>query len=276
MSRRRRRQLSVLVIPDDGSRTLEFKLTYWFLRSAIGALVLLIVLVILGGGFYWQARNWERVAQALKRENNRLRAEVERIEELAQVITEIKRVDMQLRDMLSSNMQLAPAAYSAPPPAYALQGAGDGSEQVVTVLGRSVPRLQEPLDPRWTPSVWPVSRDLGWVTAEFNADSGVLKNQHTGIDIAAPEGSAVYATADGKVVFAGLHETLGQTVAIDHYGVFLTRYSHNATLLVSVEDEVRKGQPVALVGNSGHSSGPHLHYEVLENGRHRDPRQFLP
>ncbi len=276
MAKRRRRQLSVLVIPDDGSRTLEFKLSYWLLWATVGAVGVLLVLVVIGGGFYWKARTWEQAAQAFKRENTRLKSEVERVEELAQMMGYMKQVDQQLRHMLSSRVNLAPAAYSVPPTSPPVLSGVEVSEQITTVVGRFAPRFQEPLDPRWTPSSWPISRSVGWVTAEFEERSGVLQNQHLGIDIAAPEGTVVRATADGVVVVAGVSEVLGQMVAVDHNGVFLTRYGHNSILLVSDREDVRRGQPIALVGNSGHSSGPHLHYEVLEGGGHQNPRQYLP
>jgi murein DD-endopeptidase MepM/ murein hydrolase activator NlpD len=272
----RRRQLSVLVIPDDGSRTLEFKLSYWMLRLVTGILILLVVLLLVGGRYYWLSRSWERVAQLHKRENSRLRAEVERVEELASMVTRMKEVDQQLRSMLSPNLSLPPSSYTTSPTTEALFDGSVASEKVATLKIRPAAYRQDTLDPRRVPSVWPIPRSIGFVTAEFEDYRGVLKNQHLGIDIAAPEGATVHATADGKVVFSDVHADLGRMVAIDHFGVYLTRYGHNSLLLIEVGEHVRKGQPVAMVGNTGHSSGPHLHYEVLERGEPRDPRQFLP
>jgi len=103
-----------------------------------------------------------------------------------------------------------------------------------------------------------------------------MRGKHLGIDIAAPQGTLVLATADGRVVYAGVDAVQGQMLAIDHFGAYMTRYGHNSSLLVSEGELVRKGQPVAQVGSSGESSGPHLHYEVSESGRHQDPRLFLP
>ncbi|MDA0748877.1 MAG: M23 family metallopeptidase [bacterium] len=277
MAKRRRRQLSVLVIPDDGSRTLEFKLSYWLLRIAVGALILLLALVALGGSFYWKAHKWQRVAHSYKRENTRLRTEVERIEELANVVIQMKQIDQQLRTMLSPITTLPPAAYSTPTSSRAMfAGTSESTAQVRTVQGLPQTGQQASVDARWIPSIWPVSPSIGWVTAEFGNSDDVIKNRHGGIDIAAPAETPIYATADGKVVYADVHETLGFMVAIDHYGVFLTRYGHNASLLVSVGEQVRKGQPIALVGSSGHSSGPHVHYEVLVDGQPQNPRQYLP
>ena len=273
MAKRRRKQLSVLVIPDDGSRTLEFKVSHWLLHTAVAALLCMVLLVLSGVVFFWQARAWERIAESLKRQNNRLRAEVERIDELSQVVGQIKQVDLQLRNMLSPSPQ---ASYASSAYGESFGAIEEGNGQVATVADRPVSRLDEPLDPRGVPSIWPVSRSLGWITAGFEEVEGVIRGKHLGIDIAAPQGATVYATADGRIVFANVDEILGQVVAIDHFGAFMTRYGHNASILVSVGEEVRKGQPIALVGSTGRSSAPHLHYEVLEGGRPRDPRKFMP
>ena len=272
----RRRQLSVLVIPDDGSRTLEFKLSYWTLRLVTGILILLVVLVLVGGRYYWLSRSWEQVAQSHKRENNRLGAEAERVEELASMVTRMKEVDQQLRSMLSPNLSLPPSSYTASPTTEELLNGSIASGKITTLKIQPAAYRQDALDPRRVPSVWPIPRSIGFVTAEFEDSRGVLKNQHLGIDIAAPGGTTVHATADGKVVFSNVHSDLGHMVAIDHFGAYLTRYGHNSVLLVAPGENIRKGQPVAMVGNTGHSSGPHLHYEVLENGEPRDPRRFLP
>ena len=190
---------------------------------------------------------------------------------------QMKQVDQRLRAMLSPNVALSPAAYVPPPASTPVLSSVEPSEQVTTVLGGGLSRHLDAVDPRWMPSIWPVSSSSGWVTAEFDDRAGVLQKRHQGIDIAAPEGTVVLATADGKVAFAGMDEVFGQMVAIDHYSAFLTRYGHNSALLVSAGEQVRRGQPIALVGNSGRSSGPHLHYEVWEaSGQVRNPRDFLP
>ena len=276
MPRRRRRQLSVLVIPDDGSRTLEFKVSFWLLRALVGAVGVLLALVLAGGVFYWQARSWERQALSLKGSNALLQAEVDRVEELAEAVVYIKQVDQQLRDMLSSTgAVIAPPAYAVSRAPHVDASVVTESQLVTTVLGRRSSQRTTP-DPRWMPSIWPVPRSVGWVTDEFDDRGGLLPSRHLGIDIAAPEGTIVVATADGSVVYAGTDEILGHVVAVDHFGYFLTRYGHNSSLLVSEGDEVRRGQPIGLVGTSGRSSGPHVHYEVREGGRALNPREYLP
>lgn len=98
---------------------------------------------------------------------------------------------------------------------------------------------------------------------------------HEGIDIAASPGSPIRAVAAGRVVFSGWVEGYGNLIAVDHGKGMVTRYAHTEANLVSVGEEVVAGQEIALVGNSGRATGPHLHFEVLRNGRPVDPRPFL-
>lgn len=269
LAKRRQKQLSVLVIPDDGSRTLEFKLNYVLLGVLGSGLVCLLLLVCAGGVFLWQAHYWEGKAVLLQRDNARLKSEMDRVEELAQVVTRMKAWDQQLRSILSPNIDLGPSSYSVPVSAPQVV-----EDQVTMVRGRLVGRDQ--VDMRRTPSIWPISQAMGWVSREYLSQQGMFRNQHLGIDIAAPEGTPVQATADGRVMVAGNDDVLGLMVVIDHGDGYTTRYGHNGALLVSEGESVRRGQHIARVGNSGHSSGPHLHYEVLENGRAGNPRGFLP
>jgi murein DD-endopeptidase MepM/ murein hydrolase activator NlpD len=269
LAKRRQKQFSILVIPDDGSRTSEFKLNYMLLGGLVGLLVCLLLFVFAGGVFFWQAHYWQSRAQTLQRDNLVLKTEMARVDELAQVVTRMKAWDQQLRTILSPNIELHPAAYSI---------AGSGSraaEEPVTIV-RGQFQVADQFDARRTPSIWPVSQAIGWVSREYQFQQGMIRNQHLGIDIAAPEGTPVQATADGLVMVAGIDEVLGQMVVIDHGDGYMTRFGHNGALLVSQGERIRRGQQIAWVGNSGKSSGPHLHYEVLGNGRARDPRDFLP
>jgi murein DD-endopeptidase MepM/ murein hydrolase activator NlpD len=98
---------------------------------------------------------------------------------------------------------------------------------------------------------------------------------HTGIDLQATMRSPVTATASGKVVFAGWHASYGRLVEIDHGLGIQTRYAHLDQILVKEGQEVAIGARVGLLGQSGRASGPHLHYEVVVNGRPSNPINFL-
>jgi murein DD-endopeptidase MepM/ murein hydrolase activator NlpD len=100
--------------------------------------------------------------------------------------------------------------------------------------------------------------------------------RHDGIDIAAPEGTPVSAADDGTVLFAGEQAGYGALVIVRHEGDLLTLYAHNARVLVKEGQRVRRGQPVATVGQTGKTTGPHLHFEVRAGTRPRNPLLYLP
>lgn len=99
--------------------------------------------------------------------------------------------------------------------------------------------------------------------------------EHKGIDVAGKEGSDVLATGDGVVIWSGERSGYGNLVEIDHGNGIVTRYGHNKELLVAVGDTVRKGQPISLMGSTGRSTGPHVHIEVLRDGKQVDPSKYL-
>ena len=111
----------------------------------------------------------------------------------------------------------------------------------------------------------------GYITRGF--DTAGL---HFGIDIAGKQGSPISAVADGIVIFSGWTYQDGQMVIISHAGGYLTFYKHNQMLLESVGSRVQRGEPIALLGNSGKASlGPHLHFEMWKNSAPIDPRELL-
>ncbi len=99
--------------------------------------------------------------------------------------------------------------------------------------------------------------------------------QHAGVDYVAPYGTSVLASAGGRVRRAGPYGAFGRTVEIDHGDGLVTRYGHTSRILVRVGDIVLPGQPVAMVGSTGRSTGPHLHFEILRDGTPVQPRLYL-
>jgi len=98
---------------------------------------------------------------------------------------------------------------------------------------------------------------------------------HSGVDIAAGRGTPIPAAAAGTVVFAGRRGGYGNLVEIEHADGRRTRYAHTDRILVAAGDRVEDGQTIASVGSTGRSTGPHLHFEVRENGAGVDPLQII-
>jgi len=125
------------------------------------------------------------------------------------------------------------------------------------------------------PSIWPVR---GWVTSDYSVRLDPYTGErvmHEGLDIATAMGTPVRAPADGTVVFSGLEGGYGHVLVLDHGYGLKTRYGHLLKIDVKVGQKVRRGDVVAAVGNSGRSTGPHVHYEVRVNGVADNPRKFI-
>ncbi|WP_438862314.1 M23 family metallopeptidase [Neptunicella sp.] len=122
-----------------------------------------------------------------------------------------------------------------------------------------------PIKSGWLSSYYGIRKD------PFNG----LPAMHKGLDFAGKEGEPVIATGAGLVTWAGERYGYGNLIEVDHGDGLSTRYGHNKKIKVKVGDVVTKGQTIALMGNTGRSTGAHVHYEVLRNGRQLDPLAFV-
>src|SRR3989344_305625 len=136
--------------------------------------------------------------------------------------------------------------------------------------------LDRKLSAAVTPSGWPVQG--GWVSSGFGQRADPFnghQSYHEGVDIASNLGSSILAMGDGVVSHSGEKAGYGLLVEVTHESGLVTRYAHASAVLVRVGDRVQKGQSVALVGSSGRSTGPHLHFEVVRNGVSVNPMRYL-
>jgi murein DD-endopeptidase MepM/ murein hydrolase activator NlpD len=126
-----------------------------------------------------------------------------------------------------------------------------------------------------TPSIRPAN---GWYSSQFGYRISPFtgrKAMHKGLDIANTEGTKIIAPADGVVTFAGKKWLIGNVVQIDHGHGITTRFGHASQLLIHKGDRVKRGDVIALMGNTGRSTGPHLHYEVRLNGVPVNPLKYI-
>lgn len=146
-------------------------------------------------------------------------------------------------------------------------------EQSVIDLWENLSERQSLLNS--TPSIRPTR---GWLTSKFGYRVSPYTGKptmHSGIDIAAAPGTPVYATADGVVTYAAFDESYGKLVTIDHgYGI-MTRFGHNSQVYVQVGQKVNRWDVIAAVGSTGHSTGPHCHYEVRLNNIPINPLNYI-
>lgn len=141
---------------------------------------------------------------------------------------------------------------------------------VSDTLQRNVERMAN------TPSIMPTG---GWLTSQFSRSRfhPILHTSraHEGIDVVAPMGAPIVAPAAGRVIAAGRESGYGLSLEIDHGNGIVTRYAHASRLVVTVGQRVTRGQVIAAVGNTGLTTGPHLHYEIHVRGKPVDPLTFV-
>ncbi len=118
----------------------------------------------------------------------------------------------------------------------------------------------------------------GWISSAFGWRTDPIsgkKDFHEGIDLAGKFGSKVTSAAAGIVTWSGWSSGYGNMIEINHGNGYVTRYAHNERNLVMVGDKIEKGQSIAVMGSTGRSTGPHVHFEVVHNGKHVNPGKFV-
>lgn len=254
---------TVVIHRDGALDSRQLRIPRWAYRAlvtlgTVGAVVTVLVLILYGPILAAALR-----APILSLEVSRLRRENQRVTELARRLDEAEARYEQLRGMLGANVVPPPRADSGRaaseerdavgPPMFArapdAAGAGD-------TTGPSIPR-------RW-PLTVRAFRTRGLAT-------GDSLERHAGLDLAVPIGSDVRASGGGLVGAAGTDSAYGQYVMLRHPDGYETMYGHLSRVLVAQGDRVREGQVIALSGNSGRSTAPHLHFEIRRDGRSLDP-----
>ena len=248
----------VMIIPEsNGKRTVSFQIaSVWVTVLITGIGVLLVASVFLMYKSVLVARKLHYYS-ALQNDNDRLLKENNQLHSVRQKFVYLDSIAAYL-EHLSALTQSAEKETAV-------------SESAANI--KSITRAEEKAGPRDGPisSHLPVD---GWITQQFSKDTSQENGGHPGIDIAAPEGRNIRALAPGTVIAVLQDSDYGTMVVLQHEGGVITRYGHCEKAMVSINDKIVQGQVIALVGNTGHSSAPHLHYEVIKNGINVDPQQY--
>jgi murein DD-endopeptidase MepM/ murein hydrolase activator NlpD len=291
---------TVLVVSDHSQAIRKFHIDRAWTRKArwLAGGVAMLAAVTLGHYLSLLGRAAEN--RILKEENAQLRSQIllvqEKVAHISSTLDRVERFDAKLRTAVTQlqdpDRKLAVGPVNAvaggvggPPPAAQESTAGlpdrlAALEQEAARQESSLGQLQEYFDDQRsllasTPSLWPVR---GWVTSDFGTRLDPFtadRVMHRGVDIATPHGQPILSPSDGTVVFTGTENGYGKVLVVDHgYGV-KTRYGHLSDYFVKVGDRVKRGAKIAAVGNTGRSTGPHLHYEVRVNGLPENPRKFI-
>ena len=293
-----------VVIADRSSGALRH-VTVSLRRTILGIAAVLALPVLMGLGAKWSARvELEQIRAAnslLQVENGSYRAATGeltgQIQSLENVINDLgSRASLdpaQVRAMQrlpavvktraaggstvpanSAIAEIAAAALSSPEDTFGvLRDLLHGLENRLRYVRRDVERREALANA--TPSIWPAH---GWLTGTFGGRSDPFTGEpgyHQGLDIATEKGQPVYATADGTVESASYTGDYGNLIVIRHGFGLATRYGHLSAFAQKVGHEVKRGDIIGYVGSTGRSTGAHLHYEILANGKLINPLQLL-
>jgi murein DD-endopeptidase MepM/ murein hydrolase activator NlpD len=297
-----KRRWTILLVPNGAAPSKVLEVSRGLLRFA-GTLgvVLFVCALLVGYATVSRRLDLSRTA-ALEAENQRLVREIGdlsgRLEHLSDTIAQISRRDARIRvlanlEPIDPQVQAAgiggPAATgsSADLSTPGLRRANDVRVDLNALIRRanllassfdaaadSLKSHKERLAA--TPSIMPTQ---GWLTSAFSAMRAHpvlhVARPHEGIDVSAPMGTPIEAPAAGVVRSAGWEAGYGHTIEIDHGNGVMTRFAHASRLLVRQGQRVSRAEKIALVGNSGLATGPHLHYEVHVNGRAVNPLRYV-
>ncbi|MBI5454107.1 MAG: M23 family metallopeptidase [Deltaproteobacteria bacterium] len=298
-----RRILTFFVLTDDASKARQFRIPLRLLKGigVFGALVFLALSFVIYD--YVRIKGEKADLFTLKKENEDQRLELQwfsaRIGEIETELSKLNLFDRKLRAMANlgtpksaiPDQVMGMGGPVEEKPLSSIEGAAKGLKDAMRselqdLEGRvndqkaSFSDLHEYMLQRSsfiasTPSIWPAR---GWVTSAFGERispfSGTLQ-PHRGIDIANRVGTPVVAPANGVVIEAIDDEGLGKKVTVFHGFGYKTSYGHLSQTFVKVGQKVKRGTKLGLMGNTGRSTGPHLHYEVTLNGVPVDPARYL-
>ncbi|HET6579009.1 MAG TPA: M23 family metallopeptidase, partial [Gemmatimonadales bacterium] len=299
----RRRRWTVVFVPHGSEPSKIVEISYGLIKLAAGGVALGVAAALLVGyATLARTADLSRTSR-LQQENARLAQEIGelhgRLTTLADTINRISQRDARIR-VLANLEPIDPSVQAAgiggptlaSRPAMPAEGPAERRTQEIRVdlnalirradlLASSFEEAKDSLASHTrqlaaTPSIMPTQ---GWLTSAFSSMRAHpilhISRPHEGIDVVAPLGSPIEAPAAGVVTDAGWESGYGNTVTLDHgYGI-VTKFAHASKLLVKTGQHVSRGQRIALVGNTGLATGPHLHYEVHVNGRPVDPLRYV-
>jgi murein DD-endopeptidase MepM/ murein hydrolase activator NlpD len=280
----KKRSYTIVLVPDeDASKSKNFRLVAWQLALGLSLFIVLTFAFVLVTLTYTPAGRLFPLSNTGLEEkyNKELVALNQRMTGLMEQLVELRTYNVKLRHVLGEKVASSDSgAVNVPLQTIKTERERPSSDE--RIISKSpqqifpepqmVPiRVVKREDNRAEISFPAILPTDGYVTRGFEPD-----NNHFGLDIAGKTGTLVVAAADGYIVFAGWTYDEGYILIISHSGGFVSLYKHNQSLLKSAGSSVRRGEPIATLGDSGvTSSGPHLHFEIRKDGVPVDPSVYL-
>lgn len=303
MARDNNKRFTIMIIPHSEKEAVTLNIPVYIFKAISVALVAVSVFSIMFIMQYYEYKEEAQYAQRSKIENKSLTREFAAVAkdaiELKEKVARIEELDMEIRKQnefdptksffaeqnvralagdLSDDKSKVTASSMI---AQEAQGAVQVIKESLGDREESLEDLQILIEQRnrelsVVPSIWPTS---GRMVSGFGyrKDPFTFRTEfHTGIDVSNSRSTPIYAAADGYVSYTKYEGSYGYNVLINHSPSVNTRYAHLTSYAVKPGDYVKKGQLIAYMGSSGRATGPHLHYEVIVNGKAVDPYKYLP
>jgi murein DD-endopeptidase MepM/ murein hydrolase activator NlpD len=265
---RKRRFITIQIFPEGAGEAWTFRLRRPFFEFLFYANLIALFAAGFAAVKLVQIQGKVLLADQMAARNKELVARQQKMEQLERELDAVVEKERAIRDIL--------LAYLAPPDRETAQKPiWSGSDinlyfDHLSAINRKIEARDGSLARQRQPNIWPVKGILSQRFAEGGADE-----RHDGIDILAEENAVVVSAARGMVVEEGWDNDLGRYIRINHDFDAETVYGHLARSFVKTGDQVGKGDPVGLVGNTGRSLGPHLHFEIILKGKAVDPLRYL-
>jgi murein DD-endopeptidase MepM/ murein hydrolase activator NlpD len=256
---------NIIVMPGDHGATRQFRVSRRLLVLGASLVVLHLVVMTVFVTTYSRVLVRSRRVSTLETENASLREQVTQVDRLRHELDRLTALRGQVLTMLGVDVSARQAQQDG------ADAAAPWTTTPPELMGLEHAKAAESLR-AFSPQSWPVD---GYISKEFFQEESEGQPAHPGLDLVAPVETPVKAAGRGRVTEAGWDETLGNYIVIDHGFGFTTMYGHTARLLVSPGQVVDRDQVIALLGNTGKSSAPHLHFEVRVDGMPVDPRRYL-
>jgi len=295
----KKKKLTFLLIPDSSSAPRHVSVSVTLIYGLLGALLFLIIATFFLSSHFFSYEVAQEELTRLRTENQQLSDKFEQMRwNLAEVedrFNQLVSKEIKVRtlfDLPEINTEERQLGVGGPEPVVLTEFSEGEKEAYITelevdrLLRLSQFELQNYSEVenklvdikvrlRHTPSIWP---STGWISRGYGMKYDPFtgyRQMHRGIDIANNIGTPVIATADGTVSLISTASELGKMITLDHGYGYNTRFGHLSKILVQRGQPIKRGDVIGLMGSTGYSTGPHLHYEVFRNGAFHDPSEFI-
>lgn len=293
-----------MLLPDGAKTVRQFKIPKFMIHIFILALIIAAGVLSWGGYDYYSIKKQAPEYLRLKAENSQQRGQLaalfQKIDQMNKKMVDLKEFDHKLKVMVNLETEIEDTTQflgvggSDPTlinPEYSIE---ETHKNIVRLMHQSLDNLNTEISVQaqekaelckflesqksmfaCTPSIWPAK---GWVSSSFGYRISPFTNEkefHNGLDISARIGTAIVAPSDGVVASVGKSYGYGNMITINHGYGLKSKYAHLSKSLVKKGESVKRGQQIALMGNTGRSTGPHLHYEVHLKGVPVNPLRYI-